>query len=254
MDVFDYLMDASCGLQLAVQSRAHRPWLGVDVVAALKDTDPVGIACLVALAILSIVSWAVIAFKYLHIRQARRQTQRFVDACAETGQLADAFKISSSFPDSPLAQIARETYIEVQTENWYRSAAAGGVSHHLEVAKIGLERVHDRTITREIRHLESWLIFLATTASVGPFIGLFGTVWGILGVFQALSLQSSANLQVIAPGIATALTTTIAGLLAAIPASVGYNYFVNNIQILTSRMDAFALKLSNIVQKQILGS
>jgi biopolymer transport protein TolQ len=249
MSPLDFLLFSPPVVLLA---QTRRSWLGVDVVDALRDTDPVGWLCLISLFVLSVMSWAIIAFNILHVRQAHRQTRQFVSVCSNSGKLEDAFRHAASFPDSPLAQLARETFSEIQAENWYQSAAAAGVSHHLEVAKISLERVHDRTITREISHLESWLIFLATTAAISPFIGLFGTVWGILGVFQALAAHSSASLQVIAPGIATALTTTIAGLLAAIPAVVSYNYLTNSIQILINRMDAFALELSNIVQKHIL--
>jgi len=231
----------------------RRNMLGADIFQAIRNTDYVGLFCLSVLGIFSVISWAVIAYKFLHIRQAMKQSRRFLDLCANSGRLDDAFRHAGSFPDSPLALIARETFLEVQTENWYQAAAAEGVSHRLEVAKLSLERVHDRTITREISHLESWTIFLAITASVSPYIGLFGTVWGVLGVFQSLGNQSSANLQVIAPGIATALTSTVAGLSAAIPATVFYNYLTSSIQVMISRMDAFAMDLKNVVQKEILG-
>lgn len=236
-----------------IQTPAGRPWFGVDVVHAVKECDFVGKICLIVLCLFSIVSWAIIAYKWLHIRQALKQTAKFTALCAKSGKLEDAFRYASSFPDSPLARIARETFLEVQTENWFKSAAAGGISNRLEVAKVSLERVHERTISQEISYLESWLIFLATTSSVCPFIGLLGTVWGILGVFQSLANYSSASLAVIAPGLATALTATIAGLVAAIPAVVSYNYFTHSIQSLLGRMDGFALEISNIVQKQILG-
>ena len=237
-----------------LQLAENNSLLSVDIVRAVKENDLVGLLCLMVLACFSIASWAVIVYKLIHVRQAHKQTRRYVELCAQSGKLDDAFRYSSSFPDSPIAQIAKETYLEIETENWFQSAAGGGASHHLEVAKVSLERVHDRTITAEIRHLESWLIFLATTASVCPFIGLFGTVWGILGVFQALEHFSTANIKMIAPGVATALTTTVAGLVAAIPAVVSYNYLTNSIQILVSHMDAFALELSSIAQKHILGS
>ena len=250
VDLFSWLIPAP----ILVQTHLTRnSWLGVDVIEAVKQCDFIGIICLIVLCLFSIVSWAIIAYKFLHIRQALKQTRRFTELCAKSGKLDDAFRHAASFPDSPLARIARETFLEIQTENWFKSAAVGGISNRLEVAKVSLERVHERTISQEISHLESWLIFLATTSSVCPFIGLLGTVWGILGVFQALAFHSSASLQVIAPGLATALTATVAGLVAAIPAVVSYNYFTHCIQSLLGRMDAFALEISNIVQKQILG-
>lgn len=236
----------------AIAQTGANGWLGVDVVTAIRDSDAVGKLCLFVLTIISISSWAIIAFKLLHIRQAKKQTRRYTRLCSDTGRLDDAFRYASSCPDSPLAQIARETYLEVQTEEWFRSAGRVDAAHRLEVAKVSIERIHDRVITREIRHLESWLIFLATTASVSPFIGLFGTVWGVLGVFQGLATSGSADLQVIAPGIATALSTTVAGLVAAIPAVVSYNYLTSSVQSLIARMEGFALDLSNIVQKRVL--
>lgn len=235
-------------------SVAAGSWLRVDIIQAISDSDPVGKLCMLVLAIISIISWAVIVYKFISLRAAQVQTGKYVALCANSGKLEDAFRYATSFPDSPIAQIARETYLEIETENWFQSAASAGASHHLEVAKLSLERIHDRTITSEIRHMESWLIFLATATTVCPFIGLFGTVWGVLGAFQGISESAGGvSISAISSDIATALTTTIAGLLAAIPATVSYNYFTNIIQILISRMDAFALELSNIAQKHILG-
>jgi len=228
------------------------PWLSVDIVDALRDTDLMGKLCLLILALFSILSWAVIAFKLLHIRQAHWQTRQFNKLCGASGSLNDAFQHARAFPDSPLAQIAKETYLELELEDWYRAAAAVSASHRLEIAKLSLERVHERTISQETRALSTWLTFLATTASVCPFIGLFGTVWGVLAVFQGLAAQGTASLQAIAPGIATALTTTVAGLMAAIPAVVSYNYLATSIEDLSSRMEAFAMELSSIAQKRVL--
>jgi biopolymer transport protein TolQ len=101
-------------------------------------------------------------------------------------------------------------------------------------------------------HLESKLIFLATTSNVCPFIGLFGTVWGIMGAFQGMANTSSVALSSLAPGIATALVTTVGGLFCAIPSSVMYNYLTNRVNLLISRMDAFSLELSNVIHKQIM--
>jgi len=238
---------------LALLSQAPRSLLSVDVIQAVRDSDLVGHLCYIVLALFSILSWAVIAYKMLHIYHANKQTDQFVDLCMSgSGSLDEAYKHASEYPDSPLAQILRETYLELQIENWYREAGRLSFSNRLELAKVGIERILQRTSANEVRHLESYLIFLATTAAVCPFIGLFGTVWGVLGGFQKLAVQGAFAIQALAPCISTALGTTVAGLVAAIPAVVSYNYLSNKIQILVTRMDSFALELSNVIQKRIL--
>lgn len=211
-----------------------------------------GVLCLLGCITLSVISWAIILYKFYRIRAASVQSDRFVNQCMSgSGSLDEAFRHTGDYPDSPIASLLREGYLELQMENWYSDPELGE-QERLTSARVGLERVLERTINNEIRDLESHLIFLATTSSVAPFIGLFGTVWGVLGAFQALANAGSAALQSLAPGLATALVATIAGLVAAIPASVFYNYFTNKIGILVARMDAFSLELSNIVQKKML--
>jgi len=235
----------------AVQS--PRALLSVDVIQAVRQSDLIGKICYVVLAFFSVLSWAVIGYKLLHIYHANRQTNQFVDLCMSgSGSLDEAYKHAGEYPDSPLAQILRETYLELQVESWYREAGQLSFSYRLELAKVGIERILQRTSANEVRHLESYLIFLATTAAVCPFIGLFGTVWGVLGGFQILAIQGAAAIQALAAPISTALGTTVAGLVAAIPAVVSYNYLTNKVQILITRMDSFALELSNVIQKRIL--
>lgn len=239
-------------------ARVGRPsnlssWLGVDILGMMLSADLVGQTCIVFLIVFSIVTWAIIIYKFLHIRAATRQTNRFVHDCmASSGSLENAYQHTAAYPDSPLAQILREGYLELEIEDWYKLGYQLTNEQRVEVAKAGVERVFERTIANEIAHLESHLIFLAVTANVCPFIGLFGTVWGIMATFQGLGQMGSATLDVLAPGIATALVTTVGGLAAAIPASVMYNYFTSQVQVLISRMDAFSLELSNIIQKQLL--
>ncbi|HOE96168.1 MAG TPA: MotA/TolQ/ExbB proton channel family protein [Candidatus Sumerlaeota bacterium] len=229
-------------------------WIGVDPIAMLYDSDIIGQACLIILAGFSIISWMVIVYKYLHIRQASTQTDAFVEVCNQgSGELEEAFRLASNFPDSPLAQILREGYLELEIENWYRDGYDLDPQARLDIIKVSVERVFERTITSEINHLESKLVFLATTSSVCPFIGLFGTVWGIMGTFQtAMSGSQAVALSSLAPGISTALLTTVGGLFCAIPASVMYNYLTHRVRMLISRMDAFALELGNVVQKQVM--
>lgn len=228
-------------------------WLGVNLFAMLVSMDLLGKVCLIVLGLFSLSSWAVIIYKYLHIRQAMRQTDAFKEMCNRgSGRLDEAFKIAADYPDSPLAQILREGYLELEIENWYRDSYRADLGTRIDLAKIGVERVFDRTITNEVSHLERNVNFLATTTSVCPFIGLFGTVWGIMVAFQSFGLSGNVTISALAPGLSTALLTTVGGLFCAIPASIFYNNFTTKIRILTSQMDAFALELSNIIQKQIL--
>ena len=230
-----------------------RGWLGVDLFAMIRSADILGKACLFVLSLFSISSWAVMVYKFLHIRQARRQTDGFIEVCNQgSGNLDEAFKITSEYPESPLAQILREAYLELEIEDWYRDSAFLGPGARLEMAKTGIERVFDRTISNEVTHLESKLSFLATTTNVCPFIGLFGTVWGIMVAFQSFSPDGSISLSSLAPGLSTALLTTVGGLFCAIPSSIMYNNLTHRVRVLASQMDSFALELSNIVQKQLM--
>ncbi|MFH0793284.1 MAG: MotA/TolQ/ExbB proton channel family protein [bacterium] len=228
--------------------------LGVDLIQIVRDSDLVGKLVLLVISGFSVASWAVMLYKFFHIRAASTQSDHFTRRCmVRAGTLEEAYKFSADYPDSPLAQLLREAMIELEAENWYRENYHGlGDEHRLQLAKVGIERVLERTISNEISHLEGWLNFLATTSTVCPFLGLFGTVWGIMGAFQNLSFAGSVALSTIAPNLATALGTTIGGLIAAIPASLMFNYLTNKNLLLISRMDSFALELSNIIQKQLL--
>ena len=229
------------------------PWLTVDLIEAVKGSDLMGWFCLTVTAFFSVISWGVIGYKFLHIRQATNQTNRFVDKCmAGKGDLGEGFKLSSQYPDSPLAQLLRESYLEIETENWYQDEKGLSLDGRLGAAKISVERVLEQTSSNEIRNLEGWLGFLATTANVCPLIGLFGTVWGILGSFQAVAREGSAAISSLAPGVSTALMTTVAGLIAAIPSVIFYNYLLNKVQHLVRRMDSFSMEISNIIHKQIM--
>ena len=244
---------ASLALAQTIHESNLKAWLGVDLLDLIKSSDRIGQFSLVILVGFSITSWTVIAYKFFHLRQATRQTDQFVQLCNEgSGELEEAFRISSSFPDSPLAQILREGYLELEIENWYREGYDLSPDARLELAKVSMERIFERTISNEISHLESKIPFLATTTVVCPFIGLFGTVWGIMGAFQTVGHQATVALSELAPNISTALLCTIGGLACAIPSSVMYNYLALRVRVLISRMDSFAPELSNVIQKQVM--
>jgi biopolymer transport protein TolQ len=236
-----------------VSSQSVSSMLGVDIVSMIVSADLVGKVCISLCSLLSVGSWSIIIYKFLHIRAATRQTNLFVRECmAGSGSLEEAYRKATAYPDSPLAQILREGYLELEIEDWYKLGYDLSNEQRIDVAKVGVERVLERTISNEISHLESYLIFLAVVTNVAPFIGLFGTVWGIMATFQGIAREGAGALSALAPGIATALVTIVAGLAAAIPSSVFYNYFSSKVQVMVSRMDSFALELSNIIQKQLL--
>lgn len=236
---------------LAIISASGAEAMHVDIVKAIKDSDFMGILCLVGCLVLSAISWVIIFYKMNMIKGASNQSDRFDKVLDTAGSLEEVFRRTPEFPQSPIAQILREALLEMEAENWYADDLYG-MEERLTAARLGVERVMERTISNEVRRLESHLIFLATTSSVAPFIGLFGTVWGVLAAFQALGRTGSAALSALAPGMSTALVATVAGLIAAIPASIFYNYLSNKINVLTSRMDSFALELANIIQKRMV--
>lgn len=223
----------------------------VDIVKAMSDSDFMGILCVAGCVLLSIVSWVVIFHKWNMVRSATVQSDRFDRVLDTASSLEEVFRKTPDYPQSPIALILREAILEMEAENWYADEIYT-LEERLTAARLGVERVMERTISNEVQRLESHLIFLATTTNVAPFIGLFGTVWGVLAAFQALGSSGSAALSALAPGMSTALVATIAGLVAAIPASIFYNFFSNKIAIMTGRMDSFALELANIIQKRMV--
>jgi biopolymer transport protein TolQ len=211
------------------------------------SAGPVAKAVLVILLVFSIVSWALIVEKWWQFRRLRRQTLAFHRVFREGRRPSFVQATAKKFRESPLAQLYGACYQEL-------SGVGEVVDHLLDDAEEGLppERLEmvDRTLRRtsalEIARLERYLPFLATTASATPFIGLFGTVWGVMSAFQGIGQQGSANLAVVAPGISEALIATAAGLGAAIPAVIGYNYFVNRVKHWATEMEGFSLELLNL--------
>lgn len=225
-------------------------WMEVDIIEAIRSNDLFGLGCLILLLGMSVVSWAVIIQKGVQFRRAFSQTRQFARKCqVSKGDLYAAFNHARQYPDSPLAQLLQESYIEMEMEEWFRGDKTASREERSRRVRETLEKVLSRSIEAELRHLEANLTILATTANVGPFIGLLGTVWGILAAFQMVGHTGSASIQAIAPGVSTALLTTVGGLLAAIPAVVAYNILVSRIQNLTSRMESFANELSTILEK-----
>ena len=228
-------------------------WFAVNVVDAVKQNDLIGMACIIITAIYSVISWGIIAYKYLQFHLVRHQTHLFKERCrAGKGSLRHAFQIAGEYPDSPLSHILREAYIEMEMVNWYEDDKGLSLDGKIDAARASVGKVIDLVTSEQIENLESRIGFLSTTSNVCPLVGLFGTVWGILGAFQVVATQGTVAVGSLAPGVSTALMTTVAGLIAAIPAVIAYNYFLGKVQGMVKEMDTFGMEITNIIQKNII--
>ena len=212
----------------------------------ITSSGPISFSMLVLLLVFSIVSWGIIFFKALALRRAGRQSSRFLDAFWESGRLDDMFQRADTFKGSPIAHMFRAAYIELARlkKKGTKDLLGGEIEN--------VERALRRSQIDETTALESLTSFLATVGSTGPFIGLFGTVWGIMKAFQEIGRMGSANLATVAPGISEALIATAAGLAAAIPAVMAYNFFLARIRVLESEMESFSSDFLNIVRRHFL--
>jgi biopolymer transport protein TolQ len=198
----------------------------------------------------SVVSWAIIFYKLLQVQRANSESERFLDFFWKTKRFDAINAQLDRFANSPLTVVFNEGYGELRKlmdkgeekqDPTVISTDLGGIDN--------IARALRRATTSEITRLEKYLTFLATTGSTAPFIGLFGTVWGIMTAFKGIGETGSASLAVVAPGIAEALIATAIGLVAAIPAVMGYNHFQNRIKVLIAEMDNFSTEFLNIVQR-----
>jgi biopolymer transport protein TolQ len=209
---------------------------------------------LLVLLYFSVVSWAIIFYKLLLVHRANNESERFLEFFWKAKRFDAISSQLDRFANSPLTVLFNEGYGELKKlmekgeekqEPNYMSTDLAGVDN--------IARSLRRATTSEITRLEKYLTFLATTGSTAPFIGLFGTVWGIMTAFQGIGKTGSASLAVVAPGIAEALIATAIGLVAAIPAVMGYNHFQHKIKVLIAEMDSFSTEFLNIVQRNVAG-
>jgi len=212
------------------------------------NAGPVVKLVLLILVYFSVVSWAIIFYKQLVILRAMRDSDRFLEFFWSKKSFDAIGQGLDNFRHSPLTVLFREVYRELAQSRRTEGQDVGQM-----VADLGeqerVSRVLRRSSTSEGHRLEKYLSFLATTGSAAPFIGLFGTVWGIMDAFHGIGTTGSASLAVVAPGISEALVATAIGLVAAIPAVIGYNHFVSKINVLTGEMDNFSQEMLNIVQR-----
>jgi biopolymer transport protein TolQ len=199
----------------------------------------------------SVGCWGIALAKSREMRRAQRQSSKFVDIFWDAKNLATIQTASVDLKDSPVAQVFRAGYQELQR----LTKRKRDVDDEPETEFGGVETVQramQRARIQEVTRLERGLTFLATTSSTAPFIGLFGTVWGIMTAFMGLSTTTSSSIQAVAPGIAEALIATAVGLAAAIPAVVMYNRFARQLRVLLAEVDTFASEFLNIAERHFL--
>lgn len=216
------------------------------ILALILGADLIVQLVLLGLVFMSVACWAIIGQKWLHLRRASRQSARFLDHFWKSKELRSVYEKAGTFRHSPVAEVFKAGYQELVRLN-----AAGGQGAMRMDATDNLVRTLRRAQAVESTHLERYVTFLATTGATAPFIGLFGTVWGILRAFQKLGTSGQATIDVVGPDIAHALIATAVGLAAAIPAVIAFNYFNSGIRVLNTEMDNFSADFLNIVKRQL---
>jgi biopolymer transport protein TolQ len=216
----------------------------LSIMELFLHADQVVKAVMIGLLIASIWVWAIAIDKSLLYRRARRSMDRFEQLFWSGQSLDELYRAVSARPTESMSAL----FVAAMRE-WKRSFE--GQVRSFSGLQMRIEKVMDVTIQREIERLERRLLVLATVGSAGPFIGLFGTVWGIMTSFRAIAGQQSTSLQVVAPGIAEALFATAIGLVAAIPATIFYNKFVADVNKQAQRLEGFADEFAAILSRQI---
>jgi len=229
---------------------------GVQTEGLVTSSGPVVKLVLIILVVFSIITWAVIALKVWQLRKARRETEKFLENFWSIRNLDEIYNKSLNFKWSPVAIVFRAGYKELSR---VKQSPDDSIGFNNETpannSKIGIENIEralKRSLINETVRLEKYHTFLATTTSSAPFIGLFGTVWGIMNAFQGIGKTGSASLAVVAPGISEALIATATGLAAAIPAVIAFNYFSGEADVLERQLDNFILEFLNICERYFL--
>jgi biopolymer transport protein TolQ len=218
--------------------------MNINIFKIIAEADIVVQLILLLLIFFSVFSWAIIFFKYKTIQAGFKQSAKFLDVFRRSKSLSDVNDAAKKLRASPLAVIFLAGNKELAYQS--KSSAENGWT----AAKTdSLNRALLKASNAEVSRLEKMMFFLATTGSVSPFIGLFGTVWGIMISFIRIGAMRSASLQVVAPGIAEALIATAVGLFAAVPAVIAYNYFLGRIKDLIADMEDFSFEFLSIAER-----
>jgi biopolymer transport protein TolQ len=223
----------------------------LDIISLMLVASPVVKGVLLLLGVMSLSSWYVIGSKAIFLSRALGRSSRFLDAFWKTQRLDDVWKLTEESSPSPVSEVFRAGYVELAKLRRRRSEQGATVDAETHLGDLeSIERALARARTTAVTEMENRVPLLATTASAGPFIGLFGTVWGIMNSFRNIGAKGAANLATVAPGIAEALVATAIGLIAAIPAVMAYNYFLRRIRVVSADMETFANDFLNIVRRR----
>ncbi|MGD0444448.1 MAG: MotA/TolQ/ExbB proton channel family protein [Edaphobacter sp.] len=212
---------------------------GSALLEMIHNSGPVAFAVLVTLLLASIFSWTIMISKWSRFGRAQTQSARFIRAFRKSSRLSEIATVADQFKPSPLVAVFSEIHDEYQRQNGGRGLPRNPVA---------LERAALTAASEALTAMESRMTWLATIAAIAPFIGLFGTVWGIIDAFHGLGTEGAATLRAVAPGISEALITTAAGLVVAIPAVVGYNQLTARLREFAARMDDFGRELLNAIE------
>jgi biopolymer transport protein TolQ len=223
----------------------------LDIISLITHAGAVPKAVLGLLALMSMISWYVIGAKWMYLARGYRRSIHFVEKFWDSS-LDDMWKEAQEAPPSPVSEVFRAGYLElIKLRKRHAQAQSGAKTDDAGLGDIeSIERALSRARTMAITEMENKVPFLATTASAAPFIGLFGTVWGIMNSFRNIGAKGAANLATVAPGIAEALVATAIGLVAAIPAVMGYNYLSRRIRVISAEMETFTNDFLNIIRRR----
>ena len=234
--------------------------LSADVLELALHAGAVVKLVLIVLLFFSVLSWAIIIIKFRIFRKAEKESKAFLDHFWSSRNFSKAFMEAKKLVNSPVAAMFKSGYIDmekIKKDKLQPSPSEAqvnqGASRKLSEDVSTIDRTLKRVAGTEMARLEKTLTFLATTGNATPFIGLFGTVWGIMDAFRQIGFRGSTSLAVVAPGISEALIATAAGLFAAIPAVIAYNYFLNKLRMLSSQMENFSAEFLNIVERHFRG-
>ena len=222
-----------------------------ELVYVWRQATPEGKAVIGVLFVLSVISWSMLTYKVLQMRRARRLNYYFNEEFRSQKSVLDLFDRKLQVEGCPLYEVYRTGCLQLDA----RLRGPGGERRRQRVTLKNMEHVKraiENIVAQESLKLESGLIFLAIAVSGAPFLGLLGTVWGVMSAFGGIAQQGTATLAAMAPGVAAALITTVAGLLVAIPSMFGYNWLVHNLRVFTVGLDNFAQELVSKMESEFL--
>jgi len=228
---------------------------GIDLIHIISGAGPMVQFVLLLLLFFSVTSWAIILIKFYYMHRAFKQSDLFMEVFWESKDLSIAYKEAKVLEGSPLARVFSIGYMELKKIGQANTLKALESGQSMGERFSGIDNVKRslrRAIDSEVTQMTQMIPFLATAGNTTPFIGLFGTVWGIMESFRSIGLMGSASLAVVAPGISEALVATAAGLAVAIPAVIAFNYFMQKIKVMDSDLQSFAADFLNIIESDIL--